>query len=311
MTKNLSLVERLSQHPEIRARECQDGITAYNFSKRAFWDGIWDETTVNARGLFMRGNTIVGRGYNKFFNLGQHPGFTRDEVLSDFVFPVTVSDKMNGYLAVAFADKTENGNVLKVFSKSGDGTEFSNEAYRVVTESVERLSWMTEFLAENNLSATFEIISDHDKHIIDEGRERAVLLDFIYNTEDFQTMDKSQMVAHATLFGVEYAPYVVLESKNELEEAIDAGHNATNEGVVMRDAEGRMTKIKSERYLRIKSVRGGLMRMLSGKEPRKVNEHLQHLMDQGVMDKLHLYVVTNLMGSQDIDLPRLAKDFNL
>lgn len=57
---NIKVVPQLDTH-----------ISSYNFTKNAFQNGVWDEITTKARGLFINTCTfeIVARGYDKFFNI--------------------------------------------------------------------------------------------------------------------------------------------------------------------------------------------------------------------------------------------------
>lgn len=331
-----SLLRRLNEHPEIKIKECSEGIKSYNFTRKAFQKGIWDETTVNARGLFMRGETIVGRGYNKFFNLGQEPGYTESDLKDTFVYPLTVSRKANGYLAIAFVDvmEDEEGNIgktLRVFTKSGDHNGFAYEAERIIRNALgSNLLKFMEILEFHNASATFEIISDNDVHIVDEGHERPILLDLIPNTEEFRTLDKrivDALVYNLTLNSedraevkseakIETTPWTTVENYDELQSEIQKAENESLtsngvEGLVIEDAEGRMTKINTKGYLKVKSVRGGLNRILSGKGIRHWNDALRELDAKGALDQdvLSGYLVTNVSGHLDVDLPRFAEDW--
>lgn len=296
-------IKKLNEHPEIKAREVGDGVVSYNFSKRAFFDSIWDKTTVKARGLFVRDNTIVARGYDKFFNVNQTPGYSYQDVLETFEFPVVVSHKLNGYLAIACS----LDGVLKVFSKSGVGV-FTPEAQRIVENSLgEHVEDFTRFLERTNQSATFEIISSNDVHIVNEGEERAVLLDFIANKEEYVPASKEDVESVGLVVGVETARYEYVNTREELKRALDEAYTSHTEGVVLMDNVGRMTKVKSDYYLAVKSLRTPLNRYRAGKELRK-NELFEALLEAGLGDNLEDYVVDTLSGAS-FDLPAIAQDY--
>lgn len=306
------LMTRLNNHSDIRSKDCGNGITSYNFTRRAFQKNLWDETTVNARGLFMRGDKIVGRGYNKFFNLNQEPGYTTEDLYNLFTFPIKVMRKYNGFLGIAFVDEGE----IHFFTKGGGSNNYSEEGMRLLKETVNSdngLRTLRDFLETENKSLTFEVISDKDKHIVDEGRERVVPLHLIDNTEESNFVPVGDN-AHADFFrslGFEVPDIMLLRSARDLDNFLDCAFNAQFEGYVMEDNEGRMTKIKSDAYLKVKSARGGLLRILRGEEPRKVSDTLQFLMNSGIANGIKHYTYTNLLGVEDVDLPRLALEYGL
>lgn len=297
------LMKRLESNDNVRSNDCGNGLTSYNFTAKAFRDGLWDATNVRARGLFLDGEgNIAGRGYDKYFNINQNPGFTRDEVLERFVGPITVSEKRNGYLAIVF----EHDGQIKVFTKGGPG-DYSDEGRRIVLNGVdEDALWL--FLRDNGVSMTFEIISDDDYHIIDEGEERAILLDVIVNVEEFTPWDKTKTDAVADQFGFESANWWTIDA-SELGDQLDHAALAKNEGVVIKDTEGRMTKVKSDLYLRVKALRGGLTRLMLGRDVRRHTEDIDRLIDAGIKDHIEDYAVLGVTGDLDVDLPRLVKDW--
>lgn len=301
----MNLIDSLAAHPEVKSRDCGDGITSFNFTRKAFAKGLWDETNMRARGLFLDDSgAIVGRGYDKFFNVNQSPGFTRDEVIQDFVGPITVSEKKNGFLAIMFM---HNGDT-KIFTKGGPG-DFADEARRVITASLgDNLDDFTQELLGRNASATFEIISDNDNHIIDEGAERAVLLDIIVNTDVYSPVGKSivDKIGHDN--GLEVAPYWVI-SEDDVAGELDRSAAMKTEGTVIMDSEGRMTKVKSDYYSRVKALRAGLTRIWLGRTPRRINDDLAFLIDNGMdQETISAYVVDSISGPE-VNLPELVKDY--
>lgn len=107
------LQDTLDSDPDVKNVELDDGIIANNFTREAFEKNRWTPTTINARGLFTRNNEVVGRGFKKFFELGQTPTST----LESLGYPVKAYVKHNGFLAIAFYDKGKQK--VNVFSKGG------------------------------------------------------------------------------------------------------------------------------------------------------------------------------------------------
>lgn len=68
-----NFVSEIRNNPFVKEKELGDGISSFNFTRQAFYDGHWDEQTVKARGLFIDtvNNKVVCRGYPKFFRYGE------------------------------------------------------------------------------------------------------------------------------------------------------------------------------------------------------------------------------------------------
>lgn len=76
----------------IRVKELGNDIVSLNFTRNAFQDGIWNDETIKARGLFINkvGGDIVARSYNKFFQYDEKPE-TKDYVDNHLVYPLYIS----------------------------------------------------------------------------------------------------------------------------------------------------------------------------------------------------------------------------
>ena len=118
-------IRRLLAEPEVEVKELNNGILSFAFSREAFYNKIWNESTIQARGLFYKPeeNKVIARGYKKFFNYGElydhdepYSGTTREEMLElwkkhwseKLRFPVAQYKKENGFLGlVTLTDKNE------------------------------------------------------------------------------------------------------------------------------------------------------------------------------------------------------------
>lgn len=65
----------------IRVKELGNDIVSLNFTRNAFQEGVWNDETIKARGLFINkvDGDIVARSYNKFFQYDENPE-TKDYV---------------------------------------------------------------------------------------------------------------------------------------------------------------------------------------------------------------------------------------
>lgn len=73
-------------------------LAIYNYTARAQYERVWNETTLTCRGLITdAAGKVVARPFRKFFNMDEHPR-------SDIVFskPFTVTEKMDGSLGIMY-----------------------------------------------------------------------------------------------------------------------------------------------------------------------------------------------------------------
>lgn len=62
-------LENMLNSEYIRVKELGNDVVSLNFTRDAFQDGVWNDETIKACGLFINKVTgdIVARSYNKFF----------------------------------------------------------------------------------------------------------------------------------------------------------------------------------------------------------------------------------------------------
>ena len=266
-----SFAQQLINEDHVRQQPLTDGIIANNFDRQAFRKDIWNDMTLRARGLFTRGNDIVGRGFNKFFQIDQFP----TETLDSLSYPVVVEKKWNGFLAVTFWDKKEN--FLRIYSKGG-GETFSNLARK----DLSALGWDNYLLdyysseANQNTTVLFEIIDPvNDPHIVKYDNLSAKPLAIIDNDKEGlvdnlfasdkekESWDEKRL---AMVNAIEKATFFAYaENKAQLEDIINRfeTQHPLDEGLVLY-SRAKMLKYKSKFYLKAKELRLALERQASG-----------------------------------------------
>ena len=236
----------------------KNNIVAHNFTRDVFastYNGKsrWTPLTTSARGLFTSGQEVVGRGFPKFFALGETK--TEAEDIASFTYPVHAYEKWNGFLAIAFYTK-EDG--LIITNKSGAENIYDtiNIANSVVAKTPGLKDKLYNFLSSHtNMSVTLEIIAptENDSHIVYYTKDIAVPLSIIDNKSGDILTDYDEE------FGIK--PVATLNNQKELIDFINkTKHDEENltEGYVLRGANGYQLKLKTPFYLRAKSVRGRL-----------------------------------------------------
>ena len=313
----MNLFEKMSASSHVRVNETMPGVFACNFTRKAFHKGLWDEQTVKARGLFLsEDGRVLARGFDKFFGIGDHNGPTLNQFLRDVTFPVTVQQKDNGYLAIV----ASINNNLQVFSKSGV-TDYSKHAEKILFKrsTPEALDALETVLSTNNMSLAVEIIDPYsDPHIELYDDPHGVILAGIKNQEEFEIVDQKVMdlIEFIFIHGFKGGVYISdhtyrmnsqAYSKDRIVELIDeVEYQQDSEGLVFRDATGKMWKYKTRWYKKVKSVRNSLNRTLKGESDEVSGKILNALSDMG--RSLGDYRVTDISGRSVLDLPRMASD---
>lgn len=268
MSDHGNLLDGMRTNPNVRVRPVRGETDVYacNFTRDAFRNHKWDEYSSKARGLFLdHEGRVVMRGFEKFFNLGENDTVTLDKVLDHDAYPVRVERKENGFLGLIGA--APDGR-LRCWSKSGL-TDYSPLIERLLRETVaDRADDLWRILNGRNVTMAVEVVDmESDRHIIGYDHSRLFLLHCIRNTETFGIDTAAEtLIAESFQFD---RPEVLREchDRDELENAIADAQSSDREGVVLYYADGWMVKIKSDRYLRVKSLRSPLKRVLLNGRP--------------------------------------------
>ena len=270
-------LEKMLNSEYIRVKDLGNNIVSLNFTRDAFQDGVWNDETIKARGLFINKATgdIVARSYNKFFQYGETQE-TKDYVDNNLVYPLYISKKFNGFLGILsvynneffIATKSTNdGEYCDYFKNILNNTIFNNE---------QETKELFNTLKENNCSAVFEVMDMmNDQHIVYENNPLA-LLDFIPNSLDLNGIGKDVELSETLKNKINLKSIVIaknkkINSKEELDKFLQDMEENELEGAVITDSNGFMWKFKTNFYRFWKIERNQLERILRGKEPRGVN----------------------------------------
>jgi predicted kinase len=256
-------IEYMVNHKEINEKHLGGNIYSYNFTRAAFQDKIWDDINIKARGLFINKNTkeIVSRSYNKFFNVNER-SFTKMNALADNLkFPVQVYDKPNGYLGTVGYDSESDKLIFT--SKSDINTEHAEWLRDLFYQTFDELSvtFVKEYLQENNLNLVFEVIKvEADPHIIEYANDKLVLLDIVKRQVVYEKLPYEEVVRVADIFEIECKKLAhTFENWTDMYKwyrDVSQDMSLRTEGFVIEDDVGFMTKIKLPYYNFWKQFRG-------------------------------------------------------
>lgn len=265
------LVDDMRQTNFIKEKQLGSNISSFNFTRKAFKKGVWNELTTKARGLFINThyNEIVARGYDKFFNVNEVESTKYHNLKKSLKFPLRVFEKPNGYLGlIGYDSETDNLVFASKSTVDSDHAKWFKEIFYDKTNDMSRY-YLKNFLKIHNCSLTFEVISKKDPHIIEYEKDNIILLDIIDRGIKFKKCP----------YGVSYGEYELVESVTTLAgvmgfdvkkllakfknfEQFDKWYqkekNDTSkkiEGYVIEDEKGFMFKMKLPYYVFWKQMR--------------------------------------------------------
>lgn len=242
-------------------------ISSFNFTKTAFYEGVWDDQTVKARGLYINvpKQKVVARAYDKFFNINERNETKLDMLQYKLQFPVRAYVKENGFMGiVSYNEETDDLLITTKSSPDGDAAVLLRclMETRLGTDKMEK---MKQFSKENNVSFVFECVDmAHDPHVISYPESELFLLDIVYNDMHMRKMDYTPMCEVANQIGLKHKELAYeLETWQEFfdwyymvtgDEYLYEGRQI--EGFVLEDASGYMLKVKLAYYHFWKYMRG-------------------------------------------------------
>lgn len=164
-------LENMLNSEYIRVKDLGNDIVSLNFTRDAFQDGIWNNETIKARGLFINKVTrdIVARSYNKFFQYDETPE-TKEYVDNHLVYPLYISKKFNGFLGILSVYNNE----FFIATKSTNEGEYCGYFKAILDKTIfsdtEEKNKLFNTLKEYNCSAVFEVMDMvNDQHIVYEN----------------------------------------------------------------------------------------------------------------------------------------------
>ncbi len=250
---NIPMLEQLKNSNDIKEKKLKNNISSFNFTRNAFYSKKWNECTCKARGLFVdtEKDKVVARGYEKFFNVNERKETELEHLMVKFKDKIICYKKENGFLGIL----SYVNNELFFASKSTNEGEFAQYFKNIYDKSSINKLELENYLKNNDVSLTFEVIDvENDPHIIEYNESKLVLLDIIHNDYGFKREPYEKVQELSKLINCECKSIYVefnnvrdfhkwyLENTNE-----DDMSKEDIEGVVI-ECSGIMTKLKFPYY---------------------------------------------------------------
>lgn len=268
-------VNVLQNNPHISMLDNGNDIYSFNFKTSVFYDKIWTNQTVKARGLHIDivNNRIVGRSFDKFFNVGEMATTKMDVLENTLVFPVKAHKKENGYLGIVGYDTVRDEFYMS--SKASTTNVYAKMLRDLFFDTVHDEDAVRAFMKEKDVSLVFEVIKvKEDPHMIEYAEDQLILLAVVKNTIVYEKLGASETAEVAKLLGVNVAEVAeVFEDWESLKAWYDEilkedpryPKNDPIEGYVLEDAKGFHVKIKAPFYNYWKMLRGCVEQGLLGR----------------------------------------------
>lgn len=232
------LAARLKAARDLRLvyeRRSPDGLLLYVYTERCVYDGAWDETTVLARGLILdpASGRVVATPFPKFFNVGE-----RGETLPDLPFETT--EKLDGSLVIIFH---HSGRWRTATKGAFDSSQAVWAQERLDRLDLSALTPGTTYLAE----AVYP-----ENRIVVHYREAALVMLAAY-AETGEELSLQALAETAAKLGWRLAGRYDFSSVSDLLSRAKSLPR-TEEGFVIRFADGHRVKVKGDEYRRIHAL---------------------------------------------------------
>lgn len=245
-------------HPEF-------GYRLYNYSKSCSMDGVWNDATIQCRGLVTDSDgNIISRPLKKFFNIEEIEG--KAEIPNEL--PEKIYEKIDGSLGIMYWNRECRPYITTRGSFSSDQAKWASS---FLINSILSLDYECELrglLLETHEEETddgmeydildrvkytllFEIVYPEDRHVVDYGGEKSLTLLAIIDNETGEEIDPEWLNEY---FDVAKS-FDVTSDWMKIREAYD-GSNA--EGFVVKFRNNFRVKMKYDDWFKKNFIMTGL-----------------------------------------------------
>jgi hypothetical protein len=197
----------------------------WNYTDKAQWDNLWDEITLQCRGLVTDdlGN-VVARPFKKFFNLSENRTNTSDNF--------EIFEKLDGSLGILFF----YGENWILASRGSFTSEQAIKGKEILDINCEYNKLRKDY------TYCFEIIYPENKIVVEYNGLESCILTAVFNTTTGQEKSiKRWGIPWVKSFNNVYLP----------KEKLHLNIKDTEEGYVLKFCNGERCKIKGAEYLRL------------------------------------------------------------
>jgi len=232
----------------VSMKSAGDGIFVLKYSRRVFYDNLWNNFLEECRGTIVDADfNVVSRPFTKIYNYGVE---AKAPVLADNTL-VTAYRKVNGFMCAM----TWYNNDILVSTTGSTANDYVDYAKEMMLKHQCWSDWQMEILAAKGMTLMFEVCHPSDPHIVPEDAGM-YFLGFRKNSWDSKvrmygvTMSNLTQDYALSCLKCNYVESYVLP----LSELVAKSKQVRHEGFVAYTEDGQSFKIKSPYYLTSKWV---------------------------------------------------------
>jgi hypothetical protein len=251
----------------VKMNPAGEGIFVLKYSKRVFYDNLWNEYIAECRGTIVDADfNVVSRPFTKIYNYG----IEKEAPVLDDNTQVTAFRKVNGFMAAVTVHKGE----LLVSTTGSTANDYVEYAKEMMVKHSSLADWLMVLNTADTEGMTFmfECVHPNDPHIIPE-KPGMYLLGYRENSWDSKVGHDpfvlTDLAAMLNCFRAESTTTNMIRLK-------EMAKTCKHEGYVFYTADGVSAKIKSPYYLTSKWV---------ARNPRTdklvdMNKDIKHQLDE-------------------------------
>lgn len=214
-------------------------LTIWNYSPKVQYERLWDDITIQCRGLVTNSKgDIIARPFKKFFNYEEH----KPEEIPNEEF--VVYEKLDGSLGILFNYKNE-----WILATRGSFTSSQAIKGKEILDRHDISAW------RKDNTYLFEIIYPENRIVVDYGgQEKLVVIGGIHTETGDEIPDSSLKWMQDSGFEIVTTYNMLGEGYDLLKEKI----SNDKEGYVIRFKNGFRMKIKGDEYKRLHRIITGI-----------------------------------------------------
>ncbi len=232
MTINLQELQQLIEQKYIAVQKHKEAaLYIYNYTPQAQYERVWNELTLQCRGLILdAAGKVVARPFKKFFNLEEHqPGDIPAE-------PFDVYEKLDGSLGILYWL-----NDTPMIATRGS---FESDQSRKATQWLHTKYASAIPQLRKDRTYIFEIIYPENRIVVDYGNQEELILLGILNTQTGQDLP---------LETIGFPLVQRFDGINDLQQ-LKQLNLKNKEGFVLKFKSGFRVKVKFEEYVRLHRI---------------------------------------------------------
>lgn len=235
----------------------------YNYTQSTQYESIWNNETLQCRGLIMdSAYNIIARPFPKFFNLQEAIDKGEQLPAEDFV----VTEKMDGSLGIFYWE----GDKPALATRGSFTSDQAIKGTEILRQKYIHLTFNPQY------TYLFEIIYPQNRIVVDYGDREDIVLLAVIHTETGIELPYEELVEFRYTFPI-------VEKYDGIKDFSKVEARPNSEGYVIAFASGQRFKIKFDEYVRLHRLITGvnarrIWDMLRNKQP--LNELLDRVPDE-------------------------------